>query len=118
MQDAALASPAPKLTTETGRINWSQGAEQIHNRVRGLSPTPGAWTTLNGKTLKILRTLLTDLIPEPAAPGECVVEHGTLFVKTEDVMIEVLELQMAGRARTTGAQFVQGRGVSAREMLG
>jgi methionyl-tRNA formyltransferase len=116
-QDDAFATPAPKLTTATGRIAWNTSAETIHNLVRGLSPVPAAWTTLDSKTVKILRTLPTDLIPEPAAPGECVVEHGRLFVKTEDVMIEIMELQREGRKLTTGIQFVQGRGAASGVMF-
>lgn len=110
-QNDQLATPAPKLTTENCRIVWTRGAEEIHNHVRGLSPSPGAWTILNDKTFKILRTQLTDLIPEPACPGECVIDGGKLMVKTEDVMIELLEVQPAGKAKMSGAQLVQGRSV-------
>lgn len=116
-QDESLACPAPKLTTETGHIVWSSEAQSIHNLVRGLAPSPGAWTTLHGKTFKIHRTQCTDLIPEPAYPGECVIEHGRLFVKTADVLIELMDVQLEGRARQSGAQFFQGRGVHGGDIL-
>ena len=110
-QEEFLATPAPKLTTELCRIAWNRPAQTIHNFVRGLAPTPGAWTMLNDKSLKIFGTRLTDEIPEPAYPGECIVEKGRLFVKTEDVLIELTEVQLQGRSKTGGPQFVQGRGV-------
>jgi methionyl-tRNA formyltransferase len=49
---------APKIFTETCQINWNKTVEEIHNLIRGLSPYPGAFTTLHGKTLKIYRVCL------------------------------------------------------------
>ncbi len=52
-QDEALATPAPKITPEHCQIDWSREAVQIKNQIRGLAPSPGAFTQFRGKILKI-----------------------------------------------------------------
>src|SRR5512138_912810 len=54
-QDASKATLAPILEKEHGRIDWSRPAGEIANRLRGFTPWPGAWTTLEGKVLKVLQ---------------------------------------------------------------
>lgn len=54
-QDHALVTYAPLLKKEDGRINWQEHAIAIYNKVRGLSPWPGAYTTFNGMTVKLLQ---------------------------------------------------------------
>lgn len=55
-QDDELASPAPKLDSEEGRIDWTRPAAELHDHVRGLSPYPGAWTMDGESRLKIYRS--------------------------------------------------------------
>ena len=52
-QDEALATFAPKMHKEDGLIDWTRGAREIVNLVRGVNPWPGAYTQLDGKPLKI-----------------------------------------------------------------
>src|SRR5690606_5020577 len=52
----ASALHAPKIFTETCRINWNKTVDEVHNQIRGLSPFPGAFTMLNGRLLKIYRS--------------------------------------------------------------
>ncbi|HAN39185.1 MAG TPA: methionyl-tRNA formyltransferase, partial [Chitinophagaceae bacterium] len=56
LADESTLKHAPKIFTETCKINWEQNAIAIHNLIRGLSPFPGAFTTLQGKTCKIYRS--------------------------------------------------------------
>jgi methionyl-tRNA formyltransferase len=65
-QDPARATLAPILEREHGRIDWSRPAKEVHDRLRGFTPWPGAWTTLDGKVVKILEGR-----PEGSAPGAC-----------------------------------------------
>src|SRR5450432_3675150 len=67
-QDPAQATLAPLLKKEDGLIDWSQSAGTIHNRVRGLQPWPGAYTTLRGQTLHIWQSRVVTQ-PWPPAPG-------------------------------------------------
>ena len=59
-QDKDLASSAPKITKEICAINWNNPVEKIKNQVRAFSPFPGAFTTMNGKRLKIYKSLILD----------------------------------------------------------
>ncbi|HEY0355361.1 MAG TPA: methionyl-tRNA formyltransferase, partial [Flavisolibacter sp.] len=69
---------APKIFTETCRIQWSQGINQVHNLVRGLSPFPGAFTIFNGKTLKIYRSE-KELTQPGISPGEYKTDRKTFL---------------------------------------
>ncbi|HMQ59173.1 MAG TPA: methionyl-tRNA formyltransferase [Flavilitoribacter sp.] len=107
-QDPALACPAPKLSKETGRINFNQSARAVHNFIRGLSPFPGAWTVLDDLELKILRSRPVQE-PHPYPSGRMVTDEKT-YIKfaAADGFVEILELQLQGRKRMDAADFVRG----------
>jgi methionyl-tRNA formyltransferase len=71
-QNEAEAIYTKKLTKELGRIDWSDSAVNIHNRVRGLVPWPGAYTHYKGKILKILETQIVDTQTKQSQPGQIV----------------------------------------------
>ena len=104
---------APKLFKETCLINWQQPQKRIYDFVRGLSPYPGAWTTLHtpdGKqaVLKIYKTAKTSRPADGLQPGELVVERRQLYVATADGLLQLVELQLAGKKRMTADSFVNG----------
>lgn len=107
-QSDTEATHAPKIFTETCRIDFAQSTRQVHDFVRGLSPYPGAWTNFEGKTLKILRTEKAAGETAPA-PGQFV-SDGKNFLKisTSDGYIQVLELQMEGKRRMNIRDFLNG----------
>ncbi len=99
---------APKLTKDEGRIDWSQDTWTIHNVVRGTQPWPGAWTHLNGRRVKLLRSRPTDL-PRPAQPpGTVVAEKRRLLVATGDGVLELLTVQPEGCRPMSGCEFQSG----------
>jgi methionyl-tRNA formyltransferase len=108
-QDDALSTYAPMLKKEDGRIDWNRSATAIHNLVRGLDPWPGAYTGLNGETLKLARTH-----PEAdptGAPTGTVVSAGPEGVRIacgEGILL-VRELQLPGKKRLPVADFLRGR---------
>lgn len=67
-QNDAEASMAPKLSKETGALDFTRPARDLHNLVRGVQPWPGATTTLMGQVLKVVTTAVVDDAP-PAEPG-------------------------------------------------
>ena len=87
---------APMLTKETGHIDWSKPAQQVHNLVRGLNSWPGAFTELDGKKYKIWLTKKTGCKTE-AVPGTVVKadKKEGLLVAAGDELLEILELQAA-----------------------
>jgi methionyl-tRNA formyltransferase len=108
-QSAQGVSLAPSLTREDGRIDWNQGARQIHDLVRGTVPWPGAWAQLDGRRVKIHRTRTTDLEAGVLSPGQ-VASKATnrLLVATSDQLLDILELQREGKQRVSGESFLHG----------
>ena len=105
---------APKIFKETCEINWQQSAKQVYDFIRGLSPIPGAWTTLvasdNKETvLKIYRASKTDLKRPSAEPGTIVIEGKSLFVACiNGELLQLEEIQLAGKKRMQARDFLNG----------
>lgn len=106
-QDESLSSPAPKILKEDCRIRWDQPAVSVHNLIRGLSPYPAAFTTHNGKVLKVYKSKVTE---ERSArlPGSLVVTSTSLSVATVDTLLQLVELQQEGRKRMGVEEFLRG----------
>ena len=105
--NGAEPTPAPKIFRETCQIDWNKPAASIHNLVRGLSPYPAAWTEIEGNVVKIFRTRLSERKSE-VVPGTVVVEGRRLFVAAIDKLLEVEELQPAGKKRISALDFING----------
>jgi len=109
-QDDSIATYAPMLRKEDGRIDWKLGAIEIKNRVRGLEPWPGAYTYWKGRLLKIHSgdALETDAHGD-VEPGTVVgVSKGGIMVKCGEGVFEIKELQIEGKRRMTADEFVRG----------
>jgi methionyl-tRNA formyltransferase len=107
-QDDSTATPAPKLSRETARIDFDRPAARVHDFVRGLSPWPAAWTTLEGKQVKLIRSRMAEE-GAPDAPGTIRSDGKTyLRVACRDGWLAVDELQLAGRRRMTTEEFLRG----------
>lgn len=104
-QDDALATYAPKVTPEEARIDWSDGAREIRNKVRALNPAPGAWTRLGDERVKVHRATAADH-PE-LRPGELLVAD-RLYAGTGQGALAIEEAQIAGRKSMTGAELARG----------
>ena len=104
------ASHAPKIFTETCRIRFDQPAQRVHDFIRGLSPYPGAWTLLEGKTLKITRTE-KEIAAHDHPPGQ-LLSDGKHYLKFAalDGFVRVLELQLEGKRRMGVHDFLNGHG--------
>jgi methionyl-tRNA formyltransferase len=103
------ATMAPKLARDDGHVDWAAPARSVHNLVRGMTPWPGAWTTLDGERVKIHRAALTHIASGPLPPGALGPrESARLLVACGDLLLEVLEIQREGHARTSGSEFLNG----------
>jgi methionyl-tRNA formyltransferase len=117
-QDNALATYAPLLKKEDGRIDWSRDAACIHNQVRGLQPWPGASTTFRGQTLHIWRSRLwTGALPPDSAPGRLAGLKPPV-VSCGSGWLELVEVQLEGRKRIAAADFANGQRLTENESLG
>lgn len=107
-QDDSLATKAPKIFTETCEIDFRQSTDQVYNFVRGLSPYPAAWTTLDGKQLKIYQAKKSTEQPKEA-PGTPLSDNRQyLKFATQDGYLEVVDLKMEGRKRMMVKDFLNG----------
>ncbi len=118
-KETCLIHPAPKLTKETGKIDWSRNPREIHNLVRGLSPHPAAYTTItNGEkevTLKIFATTY-ELIGSSIELMDNSIELGKITDITKNAFsvnckggkVKILEVQLPGKKRVTTKEFLSG----------
>ncbi|HJW31208.1 MAG TPA: methionyl-tRNA formyltransferase, partial [Saprospiraceae bacterium] len=108
--ETAEIKHAPKIFKETCEIKWNQSSEQIKNFVRGLSPYPAAWATLNGKVFKIFLVKSTvNSRQSTASPGEIATDNKTfLQMKTQDGWLSILEFQPEGKKRMSAEEFFRG----------
>jgi methionyl-tRNA formyltransferase len=99
---------APKIFTETCRIDWGKTADEIHNLVRGLSPFPGAFTQLDGKMLKVYRSR-KEITVHDNKQGE-VLTDGKTFLKfaCSNGYVHILDLQLEGKKRMNAEDFLRG----------
>jgi methionyl-tRNA formyltransferase len=113
-QDAARATMAPLLKKEDGLIDWTLPALEIHNRVRGLSPWPGAYTFFGGKLIKIIES---EVRQGSGEPGVLTDEGGKqLSVGTGAGMLGILSIQPEGKKPMTAEEFLRGhRGVAGKK---
>ena len=114
--DAGQAAPqpqngeislAPKLTLDDGRLDWQQPALALNRRARGVTPEPGAWTTLEGQRVKLepvaLRPEVKDL-----PPGSIRVEGKSVLVGTGSHAVELGRIQPAGKKMMSSADWARG----------
>jgi methionyl-tRNA formyltransferase len=120
-QDESLASLAPKIFREDCAIDWKKPASEIHNFVRGLSPSPCAWTTHHGKVLRVYRTaLMSDPGSAPkSAPGFIAeVNADRAIVSTKSGFVSLTEVQQEGRKRMGIVEFLRGYSLKVGDKLG
>ena len=99
---------APKLTTDTARINWQSSASEVYNLIRGLSPYPAAFTSLDGKMLKIYKASY-EVAPSTITPGKYDTD-GKLYFRFRALngWINILELQLEGKKKMDISSFLRG----------
>ena len=123
-QDASLATLAPILTREDGRIDFRLPAKQIRDRWRGFYPWPGAHTTFRAKKMIVhgMEIARVEELDEPAdgeRAGELVLSGERVWVVCGGISaLALTELQMEGKRRMTAAEFARGHGIRAGERLG
>lgn len=112
-QNDANATFAPKLTKEDGLISFDMNAGEIINRVRGVTPWPGAYAEMGGEKLKILKAIP---FAGSGRPGE-ILDSKRLIVAAADGAVELLSVQLPGKSALTGAQMMQGRRLKAGDFI-
>lgn len=107
-QDDSLSTYAPMLDNENRKINWSLPAKNIHNLIRGLSPWPAAYFTMDEKTIKVYKSSYindsTDYVPG------YIIKAGKegIFVKAKDGIVILKEIQMPGKNKMPVEAYLRG----------
>jgi methionyl-tRNA formyltransferase len=123
-QDRSQATKAPKLTKEHGLIDWNRSAEQIRNHIRAMQPWPTAYTFLHTTGKPPIRVILNRAKPsgenaiEAKPAGSLVGKDNRLYVVTGQGLLEILELQPAGKKRMSAAEFLRGHPVREGDRFG
>lgn len=128
-QDPSQVSKAPRLRKEQGAIDWSRSALEIVNQVRALRPWPRAYTFWYRKDSEPLRLNIDRVVlaqsPIPAGEQPAAGEAGTvlqaserLLVASGDGVVEILQLQPAGKRSMSAADFLHGYRVKLGERFG
>jgi methionyl-tRNA formyltransferase len=99
---------APKIFTQTAKIDWHKSIDEIHNLIRGLSPYPGAFSELGDKLLKIYRSEKESAVPT-SRPGRWETDQKTFFkFAAKDGYIHLKELQLEGKKKMSVEDFLRG----------
>ncbi len=115
-QNNALATLAAILKKEDGLVDFSRSAAEIFNRIRGFQPWPGAYTKFRGKTLQILRARpANESVP---TAGLRVVTNRLWVGCAQNSSLELLEIQLEGKKRSTARDFIHGYRPDQGEKLG
>ncbi len=117
-QDGALATTAPLLRKEDGRVDWTRDMRAVHDHVRAMTSWPGAFTHAGGKLLKVLATARGSEI-SAAAPGTVVAaDRLGIEVACGRGTVRLLRAQLEGKKALSAPELVSGRAVSAGMVLG
>jgi methionyl-tRNA formyltransferase len=118
-QDSSRATLAPLLKKEDGIIDWALPATALANRIRGLAPWPGAYTTVAGGDRWTIWRARKVPGPVTKSPGVIVaVTHEAIHVATADGILAVMELQAANSRRMAVSQYLAGHPVAVGLQLG
>lgn len=118
-QDDSLASYAPMIDKNSTLIDWNKSAQEIHNLVRGLNPSPSAHTLFNGAKFKIISSKLHNTTSNKT-PGSVVSvsEEGFVIACGDGKTLLVKEVQAQGGKKMTAAAYANGHGVNETTIFG
>jgi methionyl-tRNA formyltransferase len=119
-QEDAQATLAPRITKDIARIEWDREAAVIHNMIRGLNPWPLAWTDWKGSRVQFVRSAPPDRsVVQGRAPGTFwgTTSSGMRVVCGQASVLEILEVQPAGKKKMSGREFANGARLKAGDLL-
>jgi methionyl-tRNA formyltransferase len=110
-QDNTVATYAPKLKREDGKIDWSEPAEVIERKIRAFNPWPGAFMRIDGRNLKIFSASIVD---RRGAPGEILGSEKELVIAAGKGALSLGNVQLEGKRRMSASEFLRGHAASSR----
>lgn len=110
-QDDSLSCYAPMLTKDMCAIDFSKSAQEVHNHIRGLSSFPGAMTMLNGKRLKVYKSVCTNETFDNISSGTVVNADDFTVVCGDGKCVKFIEVQAEGSKRMNTADYLRGKSI-------
>jgi methionyl-tRNA formyltransferase len=107
-QGNSLATYAPKLKREDGRIDWSEPAEVIERKIRAFNPWPGAFMTIKANRTRNLKIFSAEVVDRQGRPGEILRSQNELVVAAGKGALSLCEVQIEGKRRMSAAEFLRG----------
>ena len=107
-QDNALATYAPKLKREDGKIDWTGPADAIERKIRAFDPWPGAFMTISTNGTHNLKIFSATIVGLRGAPGEILTRENDLVVAAGKDALSLREVQLEGKRRMSAAEFLRG----------
>ena len=104
-QDESKATHYPMISKEDGKIDWSKSAREVFNKMRGFTPWPSAFTTLDGKLFKILKCVVSDKIFD-GKEGQVFVEERKAYVVCGNGTVELKEVQLESKKAMPVSDFL------------
>ena len=96
------------ITKEEEKINFNNSINDIHNRIRGLSSIPGAYAILNGKRMKIYKSIKTNILSNDKAGVIVRIDSDGIYVTTNDYIIRLIDIKLEGKNRCLVKDFING----------
>src|SRR5436190_9303937 len=110
-QDNALATYAPKLKREDGKIDWTGPADAIERKIRAFDPWPGAFMTIDANGTRNLKIFSATAVGLRGAPGEILKREDELVVAAGQGALSLREVQLEGKRRMSAGEFLRGHRV-------
>lgn len=107
-QDNALATYAPKLTRDNGKIDWAEPAEIIERKIRAFNPWPGAFTEIAAPGVRKLKIFSAGIVDLDGKPGELLRRDKGLIVAAGKNALWLNDVQLEGKRRMDAAEFLRG----------
>lgn len=105
-QDHENASVAPRISRTETELSWEFPSKKVHDLVRAMNPVPGCYVFVCGKRLKIWET---KLVPDSGTPGDIIGFHeGNPVIACRAGAVELVEVQVEGKKRTVGSDWIRG----------
>jgi methionyl-tRNA formyltransferase len=110
-QDNALATYAPKLTRDDGKIDWSEPAEIIERKIRAFNPWPGAFITISTNGTRNLKIFSAAVVDFGGKPGEILRSQNELVIAAGKGALSLDEVQLEGKRRMSASEFLRGHAI-------
>ncbi|MCP4494142.1 MAG: methionyl-tRNA formyltransferase [Gammaproteobacteria bacterium] len=116
VQDHDVATYAAKLSKPEAAIDWHKSAIELHREIRAFAPWPVSFTSLDGQPLRIWRACIVD--EQSSELVGCVIKHDKqgIYVKCGEGVVQITELQLPGKNRTTAAQMLNARNLQGHQL--